>query len=214
MTTLDEQPERFPWLRWVDRLSVGLAVLGGIATVAMMLNVVVDVIGRSFFSRPFAGTIELTQFAWMPTLVSLGMGLALLRGEHIRVNLLTGPTKQRTQRVIEIVGMSLTLCIAALLAWYGGEKAAEAMTIGERAVGVTWLDIWPFRWLIVVGMVGLLLQASAQLVRAITVEVFQPSDDADVAAAIEDEETVLDELAHEDAGSGPVYGRPSKATKR
>ena len=163
MTSMDEQADRFRWLMWVDRLSVGLAIVGGVATIAMMLNVVVDVIGRSVFSRPLAGTLELTQFAWMPILVSLGLGYALLQGEHIRVNLLTAPTKSRTQRVIEIVGMTFTLCIAALLAWYGGVKAAGAMSIGERAVGVSWLDIWPFRWVIVVGMVGLFLQASAQL---------------------------------------------------
>ncbi|WP_167042159.1 TRAP transporter small permease [Salinibacterium sp. ZJ454] len=207
MTTVDDATERLPWLKWIDRFNTVLAVLGGIATVGLMINIVFDVLGRFFFNRPLPGTLDLTQFAWMPALVSLGLGYALLRGEHIRVNLLTAPTGERTQRIIEIVSMVFTLGTVALFIWFGSEKAVEAMNFGEKAVGTPWLEIWPYRWIIVVGMLGLLLQAIASLLRAITVEKFIPVDEDEAAAAIEAEETVLDQLQDEDVRTGKVENR-------
>ncbi len=207
MTTVDDTTERLPWLKWIDRFNTLLAVLGGIATVGLMINIVLDVLGRFFFNRPLPGTLDLTQFAWMPSLVSLGLGYALLRGEHIRVNLLTAPTGERTQRIIEIVSMVFTLGTVALFIWFGSEKAVEAMNFGEKAVGTPWLEIWPYRWIIVVGMLGLLLQAIAVLLRAITVEKFIPVDEDEAAAAIEAEVTVFDGLKDEAIATGKVENR-------
>ncbi|WP_166875331.1 TRAP transporter small permease subunit [Salinibacterium sp. ZJ450] len=194
-------------MKWIDRFNTLLAVLGGIATVGLMINIVLDVLGRFFFNRPLPGTLDLTQFAWMPSLVSLGLGYALLRGEHIRVNLLTAPTGERTQRIIEIVSMVFTLGTVALFIWFGSEKAVEAMNFGEKAVGTPWLEIWPYRWIIVVGMLGLLLQAIAVLLRAITVEKFIPVDEDEAAAAIEAEVTVFDGLKDEAIATGKVENR-------
>lgn len=192
--TTPASTDRFRWLGWIDRFNTILAVLGGIATVGLMLNVVFDVVGRFFFNRPLPGTLDLTQFAWMPMLVSLGLGYALLRGEHVRVNLLTAPTGERTQRVIEVVGMVFTLATTMLFIWFGTEKAIDAAGFGEKAVGTPWLEIWPFRWVLVLGMIGLFLQAAAQLVRAVTVERFVAADEDEVAVALESEKTVFSEL--------------------
>ncbi|MGY1550551.1 TRAP transporter small permease subunit [Microbacterium sp. A588] len=197
MTTLEVSSDRVAWLRWIDRFSILLAVLGGTATVGLMGNVVLDVIGRFFFNRSLPGTLGLTQYAWMPMLISLGLGYALLRGEHIRVNLLTAPTGERVQRIIEVVGMVFTLGTMVLFIWFGTEKAVEAMGFGEASSVTSWLVIWPYRWVIVVGMAGLLLQAFAQLLRAITAKEFSPVDDDEVAVALEAEATVFDELGRE-----------------
>lgn len=194
MTEQNQEAERLPWLKWIDRLSMGAAALGGVATVGLMLNVAADVVGRFFYNYPLAGTLDLTQFAWMPSLVSLGLGYALLRGEHIRVNLLTGPTGPRTQRIIEIVSLIFTLVTVGFFIRFGIEKAGDAMGIGEKAVGTPWLTIWPFRWMIMVGMVVLFLQAVALLLRAITVEEFVPGDADEALAALESEGIEIDEL--------------------
>src|SRR5687768_10525420 len=89
---VDDGSERLPWLKWIDRFSLVLAAVGGVCTAALMINIVIDVIKRNTLDRPLEGTLDLTQFVWMPSLVALGLGYALLRGEHVRVNLLTGPT--------------------------------------------------------------------------------------------------------------------------
>lgn len=213
MTDATKPAERVPWLKWIDRFSILLAILGGVATVGLMANVVADVVGRFFFNHPLPGTLDLTQFAWMPSLVSLGLGYALLNGEHIRVNLLTAPTRERTQRVIEIVGMAFTFLTVILFIWFGVEKAQDAMGFNEKAVGTPWLEIWPFRWVIVLGMIGLLLQSFAQVVRAITVDIFRPDDDDEAAAAIEAEESVFAEFGIDDADKSPAAAADEQSQK-
>lgn len=181
-TDEDEHPERSghmeasepPWLKAVDLISVSLAVIGGIACAVLAINVIADVIGRSVFSKPLGGTLDLTTYGWMPTLISLGLGYALLRGEHIRVSLLTASAPPRVQRILEIASMVIIVVIAATLAYYSMQKAVSAGSYGESAVGTPWLTIWPFRWVVVVGLVGLALQGLAQLVRAIQMKDFNP----------------------------------------
>ncbi|MGM7775774.1 TRAP transporter small permease subunit [Arthrobacter sp. KNU-44] len=170
--------ERLAWLKWIDRISTATAALAGIATLGMMINVIIDVIGRYAFKQPLPGTLDLVTFAWMPSLVSLGLGFALLRGEMVRVSLLTAPTSPRTQRIIEILGMTLMLFTVGFLLWFGVEKAIDSTDLEESAVGTPWLPVWVFRWAVMVGLAVLLLQSAAQLLRAATVKVFVP-DDAD-----------------------------------
>lgn len=214
MTSADGFRGVAPWLKWIDRFNILLAIIGGVATVGLMVTVVIDVTGRSLFDRPLQGTLELTQFAWMPTLVSLGLGYALLRGEHIRVNLLTAPTGQRVQRIIEIVGMTFTLGVTVLFLWFGFEKAMDAMGYGEKATLTPWLLIWPYRWVLAVGLVGLLLQAVAQLLRAITVSEFTATDQDEIAAALEAEETVFDESVFDDDSVSNADATPATTGRK
>ncbi|MGX1701955.1 TRAP transporter small permease subunit [Microbacterium sp. NPDC055357] len=179
--------EEFAWLRWIDRLSTGLGVVGGVASMLLMVNVVADVVGRMFF-RPLPGTIDLVQFAWMPTIASLGLGYALLKGQHIRVGLLTSGGSPRLQRIVEIVGMTLTLGTVAALAWFGMERAITSAGLLEHPITSPWLPTWLFRWVLVVGLIGLTLQVIAQLVRAATVPEFHPDDEDEVLAYIEEQD--------------------------
>lgn len=188
-----ESNDRFRWLGWIDRLNAVLAIVGGLAALGLMINVVLDVLGRTLLHHPIPPTLDLTQFAWMPVLISLGLGYALQRGEHIRVNLLTSPTSSRTQRIIEIVSMAVTLATIAPLALYTAARAQASLASGEAAVSTEWLLLWPFRWIVVIGLGGLFLQAVAQLVRACTVTHFVPADD-DVDAMLAQEESLAHEL--------------------
>lgn len=163
------------WLTGIDRLSTLLALLAGVVALAMMVNIVADVIGRLYL-RPLPGTVDLTQFAWMPIVVSLGMGYALLSGQHIRIGLLVDSSSERAQRVVEVFAMAVAFATVAAFSWYGAERAFRGMQMGEFSSATPWLPIAVFRWVIVVGLVGLALQAVAQLVRAFTVTDFVAPD--------------------------------------
>lgn len=192
-----EPVDRVTWLKWIDRFSGLLAILAGVATVGLMINVVLDVAMRATVNRSLPGTLDLSQYVWMPSIVSLALGYALLRGEHIRVNLLTAPTGRTTQRVIEIVSMAFTLLTAALFLWFSVEKAIDAMDFGETAVGARWVSIWIFRWVVAVGIVGLIVQSFAQIVRAVSVRDFISPDADELDVLLEAEDDVFDELGDE-----------------
>lgn len=194
---MNDSTDRFRWLKWIDRFNIALAVIAGLAAVALMVNVVFDVAGRFLLNKPIPPTLDFTQYAWMPTLIALGLGLALQRGEHIRVSLLTSPTSSRVQRIVEIVAMVFTLATLAPLTYFTAIKAYDAMNLQEAAVGSPWMVIWPFRWIVTLGLIGLFLQAIAELVRAATVETFISNDD-DVDALIEQEQSLTHTLGSDE----------------
>lgn len=165
------KPKDGPGLRWIDRFNVALAVAGGVACLAMVVNIVADVLGREVF-RPLPGTVDVTQFAWMPALVSLGLGYALQVDQHIRISLVTGSAGYRVQRVVEVMGMAVTLGTVAAFTWFGFDRAMISTEQGEFTSSTPWLPVWLFRWVLVVGLVGFALQAFAQIVRAMTSPVF------------------------------------------
>ena len=163
----EPEPRREPgWFKMIDRVSLVFALAGGAACALMAFNIILDVIGRSFFNQPLPGTLDMTQFVWMPTLVALGFGFALLRGEHIRVSLLTGGASPRVKRVIELISMVAIFVVSLVLAYYTVDKAVDAMGFDERAVGTSWVLIWPFRWVVVAGLLALALQSVVEFFRA------------------------------------------------
>lgn len=212
MMSSDPNSARHGWLRWIDRFSAALAIIGGVAALALMINVIVDVIGRSLFNRPLPPTLELTQFAWMPILISLGLGYALQRGEHIRVTLLTSPTTPRTQRVIEIISLAFTLATVGVLTYFTVLRAERATAIGEVAVGTPWIPVWLIRWIVVVGLIGFLLQTVAELCRAWMASEFEEEDEVTVALA--QEESLAHEMLDDVGRADVIGGRESEGADR
>lgn len=98
------------------RLSVGLAVFGGILLSAGALMTVVSVTGRYLFASPIAGDVEL---------VELGAGAAVaaflpycqLRGGHVIVDFFTGGLPPgRRARLDGLNALVFAFC-AGLVAW-------------------------------------------------------------------------------------------------
>ncbi|WP_314037688.1 TRAP transporter small permease [Dietzia sp. CH92] len=163
-------------MRGIDRLSMSAAAIGGLTAVGLMLNVVLDVALRFLAGTPIEGTLDLTQYAWMPVLVSLGLGYALHRGEHIRVSLLTVSAGLRAQRIVEVCSLIVTVVAVVVLIWFSAERANESTHLGESAVGTAWLNIWPVRWVLVVGLVVLLLQTVVEIWRGWTMTATPPEN--------------------------------------
>lgn len=155
------------WYRVIDGMNRAFAIIGGLACFLLAMNVVADVLGRFLFNAPITATLDITTYAWMPTLIGLGFGYALLRNEHIRVTLITGSTSAGLQRVVEMISMAAVAMLALALAYYGAEMAVMAMAYQESADTTQWLAIWPFRWVLIVGLVGLAAQAIVEFLRAL-----------------------------------------------
>ncbi|MFI5621870.1 TRAP transporter small permease subunit [Nocardioides sp. NPDC051685] len=141
----------------------------------MALHIVVDAVARSVFRDPLPGTLEITQYLWMPAMISLSLGYAMYRGEHIRVDLLTSGAGTRTRRVVEIGGAFLSLAVLVVVAWAGVDRARASVGTFEHSAGSDWVPIWPGRALVAIGLVVLVLQVLAQLMRAFRNE-FQNAD--------------------------------------
>ncbi|WP_163264676.1 TRAP transporter small permease [Chelativorans alearense] len=140
----------------LERLLSGLtrffAWVAVAATILMMLHVTADAIGRTFFSRPIAGTIEIVSAYYMAAIVFLPLALVTRERGHIIVDLFTGWMKPRSRTLLDgLVGI-VTLTYTATFAWKAFEIAVSKMRIREaQETGTGVIEIWPSRWTVVAG---------------------------------------------------------------
>jgi TRAP-type C4-dicarboxylate transport system permease small subunit len=148
-------------LRLADRLGDIGAVLGAAGVVLLVLNVVVDVVGRLIFQRPFPGTIEYTTYWWMPMLALLAFAFTERRQEHIKVTILLDALPLRFRQIVEgVFGLIATGLIVAL-AVYSWESAMRAYDFQEVTASSPPVAVWPFRFVAVIAMGLLALQSAA-----------------------------------------------------
>ncbi|WP_159585665.1 TRAP transporter small permease [Chelativorans xinjiangense] len=140
----------------LERLLSGLtrffAWVAVAATILMMLHVTADAIGRTFFSRPIVGTIEIVSAYYMAAIVFLPLALVTCERGHIIVDLFTGWMKLRSRTLLDgLVGI-VTLTYTATFAWKAFEIAVSKTRIREaQEAGTGVIEIWPSRWTVVAG---------------------------------------------------------------
>lgn len=81
-----------------------------------MFVTVIDVVGRSFFSSPFRGTVELTEMA-MILIIYLGFGHAEHEGDHISVDILYVKLQRRAQLALTVFNGLFGVVVIGLLTW-------------------------------------------------------------------------------------------------
>ena len=148
-------------VRIVDRMTDIVAVFAAAGLVLLVLNIVVDVVGRLLLEAPFPGTIEYTSYWWMPTLALLAFAFTEKRQEHIKVTILLDALPLRMRQIVEgSFGLISTALIAAL-AFYAWEDAMKAYAFQEVTASSPPVPVWPFRFVAVVAMGMLALQSAA-----------------------------------------------------
>ena len=105
--------------KWVGRIAKGLALLGGLVLIALVILTVISIGGRSLISiglRPIQGDFELVEagcafaiFAFLPW--------CQYRQGHVTVDILSNAFSPRVQDSLMLIGNVLMTVIAGLLAW-------------------------------------------------------------------------------------------------
>lgn len=155
---------RLPWwVRAIRMASIVLAVAGAIACAALMLHVIADVTGRTFFNHPLPGTLEVTEHWWMITIVFAALGYTQVQREHIRATAITELMSHTWQRVSEAVTCVLLGVLAVFLTIYSWQAAVESHAMREATSSAPPITIWPFLYLMPLGAVALLLQSISSI---------------------------------------------------
>jgi TRAP-type C4-dicarboxylate transport system permease small subunit len=155
-------------IRVIDRINRILVSVAAAVTIVLMLHMVVDVAGRYLANRPIAGTLEYVTFWWMPLIVFLALGWAQYRSEHINVTLLTETLPDRARRVAETIADGISIVVVIILAVFAFQGAEHSFAISEAALGTATVLIWPTKFVVVLGLAGLLLQLGATVYRRFT----------------------------------------------
>ncbi|WP_370206283.1 TRAP transporter small permease [Pararhodobacter marinus] len=134
--------------RAVDGLITLNLVVAGLALLAMLGHVVLDVILREIHA-PFSGTLEIVSFWYMVALVFLAVPVAQAHGHHIRVELFTAAVSPRVQQMLDLLVLAGCVVVLAIFVWVSTEEALRQTSrsaVVEAGTGT--IIVWPTRWLV------------------------------------------------------------------
>lgn len=150
--------------RVVDLVGRAASWLALVIVVLMAVNVVL----RYLFSY---GSVWGQELEWhlLAPLILFGIPYALLKGEHVRVDVLYAGFSERNQLYIDVVSQVLGILIAAVIVWLSLSYVQQAYVIDEKSPDPGGLGYrWILKALIPAGFALLALQSFATLLGVFT----------------------------------------------
>lgn len=149
--------ERVTW--WLARAaSIGLAL--------MMLLTLADVIGRTF-GHPIVGAVEITELI-MGMMIYLAIGYTTMMRGHIRVDILITMLKPRTQALMDIITVLISIAFSALICWRLILQA-DSRVENNDLTQIWELPIWPAAFVMAISSLLLVTSLLFQLHQSINV---------------------------------------------
>lgn len=144
---------------WVGRATSWLAL-------AIVVLMATNVVLRYLFSY---GSVWAQELEWhlLTPLIMFAIAYAMLKGEHVRVDVLYAGFSERGKERVNVVSAVLCLAIAALIVWLSIGYVQQAYVIGEQSPdpgGLT--HRWILKALIPAGAVLLALQSVAEIAKS------------------------------------------------
>ncbi|MEU1956053.1 TRAP transporter small permease subunit [Nocardia rhamnosiphila] len=151
------------WVRCIRGISTVMAIPAAIACMGLMIHVIGEVLGRNLFNHPLPGTLEITQYWWMMTIVFLAFGYTQLRGDHIRATVITEMLDARWERAAQVLALFLLGGFAVFLGVHGWTSAVSSMEIRDTSTGAQPIPIWPMVFAVPLGCAALTMQCVASI---------------------------------------------------
>ena len=125
----------------LERLSRGVALLGGVLLVGIMLMTVISVMGRYFFNAPIPGDYELTELACAVAVFAF-FPYCHARNGNIVVEFFTRKMSPRCRALLDAVHNGVFTLAACLVSWRlfvgGMHKLADGETTLFLGVPLHW----------------------------------------------------------------------------
>ena len=147
----------------VQRLAVGMVLLGSIGLMLSMLICVADVIGTNFFDWPVPGTLEITE-STMVLIVFGALAYTQERRGHIRVEILHGFMSPRIKSLMDAITHFLALVFFVLLGWYSIGELTYSWELKEATMGTIRFPLYPARTLLTIGVALLIVQLALDVI--------------------------------------------------
>lgn len=120
---------------------------------------------RKVFDMSSNAFLELQWYLFSAVFL-LGAGYALLKQEHVRIDVIYGKYPKRVQIWIDIVGTLLFLMpMALLILWHSWPVFVNALLTNEQSSSAGGLPVWPVRLLLPAGFALLIVQALSELIK-------------------------------------------------
>lgn len=127
----------------IQNLNRIIAGIGAVFLIPLMLLTACEVVGRSLFNRPLAGTVELSQYL-LAIFILLGLAYSQQAKAHVGVSFLISRLGPRSQALAAVVTTLMSLFLFAVLTWQGWVVAIEEKSVSDMLR----IPQYPFRLLL------------------------------------------------------------------
>lgn len=124
----------------MERLSAGMAIIGGALLTLLAFFISADVLGRGYGGFYSGATDEIAGFT-MTLAVTWALAYTLTIDKHVRVDLLLGVVSARVRRILDWFALLLLTVFAAMLAVKSWDLALESLVIGSLSPSVLQVPI-------------------------------------------------------------------------
>jgi TRAP-type mannitol/chloroaromatic compound transport system permease small subunit len=151
----------------IDRLSTFMGHLFSWLIVALTALITWEVYSRYVLNKPHAWSLD-AQIMMYGTLFMLAGAYTLAKNGHVRGDVLYGFFRPRTQATIDLV-LYILFFIPGIIAlsYAGWNFAAESAAIREQTFSAEPLPLYPFKFMIPLAGVLLLLQGIVEIIRCV-----------------------------------------------
>ncbi len=108
--------------------------------IGVLVMVLLTIVSRLFgFAAP--GTDAYAGYA-MAAAGFLALASTLKKGEHIRVTLVLGMLKGRSQRALELAALAVAVALSGFLAFYSVRLVSQSLELQDISVGIDATPLW------------------------------------------------------------------------
>jgi TRAP-type mannitol/chloroaromatic compound transport system permease small subunit len=148
----------------IDGFNASIGKMTSIIMIPTLFCIYYEIVSRYVFGRPTLWASELMVY-FCAILYIMGAAWTLQVNRHVKIDLLYTRVSTRGQRILDIITFPFFTLYMTLMLWVGFRFATESLAIRETS-GTPWdPPIYPIKFIFVAGVVMLLMQGLAKLVR-------------------------------------------------
>ncbi len=163
----DFSPAYYRTIKVIDTFTEWTGKTVAFVCVPLALTVFWEVVTRSFIGQATTWAYELSYMLYS-VLFMLGAHYALLRGAHIRTDMLWERFSERTKGRIDFYAF-IFLFFPGMILLFGAsvDDAWRAFTMGERSDQTAWRPyLWPMKAVVPLTAVLLLVQGTSEIMKS------------------------------------------------
>ena len=128
----------------VDRITSGLALLGAVGVVAMLIHITAYVIMRNLASAPIPATVEVVSYYYMVAIAFLPLAWAERRGDMISVEIFSHLLVGRVGRINAVFVSAVTFAAYLVLTYTTWTVAMRQFAARSYVISLSVaVPVWP-----------------------------------------------------------------------
>lgn len=138
--------------KFVTAIASGLALVGAIGVVAMLLHITGYVLLRLFLSSPIPATVEIVSYYYMVAVAFLPIAWAERRGDMIAIEVFAGFFRGGVGKTVDFFVAAVTTAVYFVLTWTTWLAAMREYEAGSFVISLSHIiPTWPGYFALPVG---------------------------------------------------------------